>query len=215
MNYLDKNLAYFKSKGHVLELDRGNPYDQLVVWSTQLGISVDGLLKKDFEAQAERLATHPIKLLVLDVDGVLTDGGMYYSELRPINEFKKFNAKDGIGIMRYIKQGGQIAIISSGKNINLIRDRASHLGIQHVYASSAPKLETLKGLCADLGIGLSEVAMIGDDLNDYDVLSEVGLSACPADAVDGIMDLVDVVLTRDGGKCCVREFLDGWLIRDV
>lgn len=211
MNYLDKNLAHFATKGHELKLADIDPYDQLILWADQVGISVDSLLKKDYQAQAERLAAHPIKLLVLDVDGVLTDGGMYYSELDPVNEFKKFNAKDGMSIIHYIQKGGQIAIISSGKNINLIRTRAKHLGIQHVYAARVPKLETLKGLCADLGIELSEVAMVGDDINDTAVLAEVGLSACPADAMASIRTLVDVVLTKDGGKGCVREFMDEWL----
>ncbi len=211
MNYLDKNLAYFASKGQQLNLEDSNPYNQLIAWADQLGISIDSLLKKDYQAQAERLLAHPIKLLVLDVDGVLTDGGMYYSELDPVNEFKKFNAKDGMSIIHYIQDGGQIAIISSGKNINLIRTRAAHLGIQHVYASRAPKLETLKGLCGELGIQLTEVAMIGDDVNDRSVLAEVGLSACPSDGMEEIKNLVDVVLTREGGKGCVREFMDGWL----
>lgn len=214
MNYLDKNLAYFSSKGYQLSTDEaGNPYDQLISWSTQLGVSVDNLLKKDYEAKAERLKTHPIKLLVLDVDGVLTDGGMYYSENEPINEYKKFNAKDGMGILHYVKQGGQIAIISSGKNIKMIRLRAKQLGIQHVYASRTPKLGTLKGLCKELGIQLSEVAMIGDDINDQEVLAEVGLSACPADAVPAIKNIVDTILTKDGGKGCAREFLDAYLLQ--
>jgi len=211
MNNLNKNLEYFRSTGHTLVRDHEDHYDQLLAWSAQLGISTDRLLRKDYQEQAQRLTNNPIKLLVLDVDGVMTDGGMYYSENEPVNEFKKFNAKDGMAIMRYIKNGGQIAIISSGKNINLIRNRASHLGIQHIYTGRKPKLNTLKELCAKLRIGLKEVAMVGDDVNDFIVLKEVGLSACPSDAVKKITNLVDVILEKEGGKGCVREFIDNYL----
>ena len=85
----------------------------------------------------------PIKFLILDIDGVLTDGGMYYSEGG--DEFKKFNTKDGLGIQRIIKKHGiHVGIISHGQNIKLIKRRADLLGIEHVYAGKENKLSVLK-----------------------------------------------------------------------
>ena len=148
-----------------------------------------------------------IKLLILDVDGVLTDGGMYYTESG--DEFKKFNSKDGLGIQRLsVMYNLDIGIISSGHNINLIERRASLLKIKHVYVGKDNKLDILKEWCEKLNITLQDVAFIGDDLNDLECMQMVGMAVCPADAVEKIKIASQIILNRKGGEGCVREFIE-------
>lgn len=148
----------------------------------------------------------PIKLLVLDVDGVMTDGGMYYTESG--DQFKKFDTKDGMGIKLVQRQGVRVAFLSSGTNARIILDRAATLGVTLVHTGEGEKFGILSGWCKESGIHLDEVAYIGDDVNDLECIRAVGLSACPADAVDAVKSAVDVVLDRRGGEGCVREFID-------
>jgi 3-deoxy-D-manno-octulosonate 8-phosphate phosphatase (KDO 8-P phosphatase) len=154
-----------------------------------------------------------IKLLVLDVDGVQTDGGMYYTESG--DQFKKFNSKDGLGIKRAIRQGVHVAFLSSSSHVRIISDRAETLGVKLVHAGPEEKLGVLSGWCKELGVALDEVAYIGDDVNDLACIRAVGVSACPADAVDAVKAEVDVVLDRRGGEGCVREFIDSNMLRDI
>lgn len=151
-----------------------------------------------------------IKFLALDVDGVLTDGGMYYSESG--DEFKKFNTKDGMGIKLVQKQGIMVGFLSSGINANLITNRAKLLDVQHVYVGFDEKLNILDQWCIKLQIGLDEVAYIGDDVNDLNIIAAVGFSACPNDAVEKVKQIVHVVLKKNGGDGCVREFIDTCLL---
>ena len=148
-----------------------------------------------------------IKFLVLDVDGVLTDGGMYYTESG--DEFKKFNAKDGLGIRRLTKNGIPVGIISHGHLSKLINKRAELLGIKHVFIGmGVKKLDILTKWCEELKIDLHDVAYIGDDINDLDVLHAVGVSACPDDAVLRVKDVAHHILQCNGGQGCVREFIE-------
>lgn len=153
-----------------------------------------------------------IKLLVLDVDGVMTDAGMYYTENG--DQIKKYNARDGIAIQHLVKKGFQLAIISSGYKAEMVKARAELLGIQYCYVGREPKLEILQSHCNELGIELENVAIIGDDINDLDVFRKVGFSACPSDAVLVIKSHSDVILTKKGGEGCVREFVDGYLLNN-
>ncbi len=151
-----------------------------------------------------------IKLLVVDVDGVMTDGGMYFTENG--DQMKKFNAKDGMAIMHLTKNDFQVAIISSGFKAEAVQKRAEMLGIQHCSVSRDPKMETLKAICSDLKIGLENVAIIGDDINDLEVMKNVGFSVCPADAVHVVKSNVDIILNKKGGEGCVREFIDHYVL---
>lgn len=152
-----------------------------------------------------------IKLLILDVDGVLTDGGMYTSENG--DQLKKYNTKDGMAILHLTKNDFQVGIISSGFQGDAVKTRANLLGIQHFYLGREKKIDILNGFCATLGIDLNNVAMIGDDINDLEVIRNIGFSACPSDAVQIIKSNVDVVLNKKGGKGCVREFIDNILLQ--
>lgn len=150
-----------------------------------------------------------IKLLVLDVDGVMTDGGMYFTESG--DQFKKFNTKDGMAIIQLTKNNFPIAIISSGFVSNTVKKRAEMLGIQHCVVTRESKVSVLTGIIDELKIDWSEVAMIGDDINDLEVMQRIGFAACPKDAVQIVKQHAHVILNSNGGHGCIREFIDIYL----
>ena len=147
-----------------------------------------------------------IKFLGLDVDGTLTDGGMYYTESG--EEFKRFDTKDGRGIIELQKQGVKVGLLSSGFKTKIIEGRAKTLSLEKFYVGTEPKIDILQQWCKDMDIDMKEVAYIGDDINDRDIINAVGFTACPADAMPSIKKIVDVVLTNKGGYGCVREFIE-------
>ena len=153
-----------------------------------------------------------IKFLVVDVDGVLTDGGMYY--LSGGEEFKRFSARDGYGLRMLEKQGIPVGLLSAGlsKSEVIVKKRAEVLGLSKWYVGDRNKLDVLNEWINDMDIAISEVAYVGDDMNDLEVITKVGLSACPADAVEQIKDAVTIVLSKNGGNGCVREFIDGHIV---
>ncbi len=227
MNYFIKNLNYYikKEKIQLVELaDRLNIsadkiYEMLSDRSTvevdvlqglarYFDLSIDDMVNKDLSAVAG-IRSKSIKLLILDVDGVLTDGGMYYTEQG--DEFKKFNAKDGMAIKHLTKEGVQVGIISSGFNSSLIESRAHLLGIQRVYAGAEPKEKILQTWVEELEISMSNVAIIGDDVNDLKVMKLAEVAACPSDAVLEVRKVCQVILQKRGGAGCVREFIDTYM----
>jgi 3-deoxy-D-manno-octulosonate 8-phosphate phosphatase (KDO 8-P phosphatase) len=153
-----------------------------------------------------------IKLLILDVDGVMTDGGMYVSENG--DQMKRYNTQDGMGIMHLTKTGFQVGIISSGFTNNMVQKRAELLGIQNCYVGRDPKLEILKDWCQKLNFNLDEVAIIGDDINDLEVMKNIGLAVCPANAVNSVKTQCHIILSKKGGDGCVREFIDNYLLNN-
>jgi 3-deoxy-D-manno-octulosonate 8-phosphate phosphatase (KDO 8-P phosphatase) len=156
------------------------------------------------------LHPHPIKMLLLDIDGVLTDGGMYYAESG--DEFKKFDTKDGLAIKTLTKKGFNVGFISAGKNKSLIKNRAKLLGVQHCYVGLDPKLGILDAWLKDLDFGYENVLYVGDDLVDLDIFNAGVLSACPTDAVKAIKDKAKIILTKKGGDGCVRELVDNYML---
>lgn len=146
-----------------------------------------------------------VRLLSLDVDGVLTDGGLYYAE--DGSQLRKFNVKDGMGMKAVRRLGVEVCIITASKTA-AIHHRGEVLGIPHVFVGVEDKLTTLIGLCAKLGIGLDAVAHIGDDVNDLPVLRAVGLPLTVADAVDAVLAEAAYVTKRKGGDGAVREICD-------
>ena len=150
-----------------------------------------------------------IACLIVDVDGVMTDGGMYWSEQG--DQIKKFNTKDGLGLMELTKKSFPVGIISSGFTQVMIQKRAELLGITHCYVGQKPKLEVLETWCKEWGITLENVAVIGDDKNDLPMMKSVGLAVCPADAVNEVKSISDIVLEKKGGDGCVRAFIDAYL----
>lgn len=181
---------------------------ELVKVADYFGLDLDTIVRKDLRL-ANRVQPKNIKLVVLDVDGTMTDGGMYYTESG--DQIKKFNAKDGLAIKRRAAEGLKFGIISHAFRSEAIAQRAKLLSIEKVYVGQEKKSEILNAWCTELGISLSQVAYIGDDINDIDVMEKVGFAACPADSVKEIKKIAHVVLSHKGGDACIREFLDEWL----
>ena len=147
-----------------------------------------------------------IKLLSLDVDGILTDGGIYYAD--DGNSYRKFNAKDGMGITLLMNNTDVAVTIISAGAPGAIEHRAKRLKIKHVYTDVADKLSVLRKLCTELGIGMDEVAHMGDDVNDLSIMEHVGLSITAIDAVDAVLNVADITTRRAGGHGAVREICD-------
>ncbi len=146
-----------------------------------------------------------IRLIVLDVDGCLTDGKIVYGESG--EEIKAFNVKDGLAIKSWMRLGGEVAIIT-GRRSKIVERRAAELGIVHLYQGEKDKRRRIETLCSGLGFSLNECAAIGDDLNDWGMLEAVGRSFAPADAAAPIAAKADRVLSRRGGDAAVREMID-------
>lgn len=163
----------------------------------------------NLESREDLLAKTDIRLVALDVDGVLTDGGLHYTS--DGSNAKTFNVKDGMGITQAIRRGIHFAIVSASSHSEVVELRARILGIKHVHVVKEPKLQVLETILYSEGLGFDQVAYIGDDINDVDVLKKVGIGAVPADAVTEAKRAADVVLTTKGGHGCVREFLDTYL----
>ncbi len=135
---------------------------------------------------------------------------MYYSDTG--DEMKKFNTKDGMGMLELKKTQIKTGILSSGFKKTIGENRAKLLNVDKIYVGREPKIDILKSWLADLNIKPSNVAYIGDDINDLEIIKFVGLSACPSDAVEIIKKKTDIILTRGGGQGCVREFIDTYLL---
>ncbi|MDR3345867.1 MAG: HAD-IIIA family hydrolase [Campylobacteraceae bacterium] len=146
-----------------------------------------------------------IELIVLDVDGCLTDGGIICSNSG--EEAKIFNLKDGFVIVCLHQIGKKCAIIT-GKSSKIVEQRAKDLGIEYVFQGVKDKLAVLEELLKKIGLKLENVAAIGDDTNDYKQLQKVGWSFAPADALPFIRSSVKTVLTLDGGRGAVREMIE-------
>ena len=146
-----------------------------------------------------------IRLLVVDVDGTLTDAGMYYSDAGEL--LKKFNTRDAKGLESVRKEGMMVSLMTS-EDSDIVRVRAEKLQIEHVYTGVKDKMTVLERLCEELDVKMSEIAFIGDDLNDLACIKHVGLGACPADAVEQVKENALYVCQNEGGKGAVRELCD-------
>lgn len=149
-----------------------------------------------------------IKLFMTDVDGTLTDAGMYYTENG--DELKKFNTRDGMGLQLLQKKGVKVGIVTS-ENTKMVERRAAKLKVDYLRQGKRDggKLAVVKEICEEMGISLREVAYIGDDVNCKELLSSVGFCACPADAMDEIKAIPNIqIMTKRGGEGCVREWIE-------
>ncbi len=149
-----------------------------------------------------------IRLFLTDVDGTLTDGGMYYGT--DGTEFKKFNTRDGMGLQLLQRTGVKVGIVTSEDTpINV--NRARKLGLDYLKQSArnGGKLAATREICEEMGITLQQVAYIGDDVNCYELLAAVEWAACPSDACQKVKSIPGIrVLDRRGGDACVREWID-------
>lgn len=146
-----------------------------------------------------------IKLFVMDVDGTLTDGCMYYTAEGEM--MKRFHTRDGHGI-QLLREAGILTAVISKEHSDIALKRAEKLQIDHVYIGVEDKVARLNELCSSLSIPLENVAYVGDDVNDLDVMDIVGVSFAVADAHDIVQDAANIVLNHKGGEGAVREAAD-------
>jgi 3-deoxy-D-manno-octulosonate 8-phosphate phosphatase (KDO 8-P phosphatase) len=146
-----------------------------------------------------------IELIVLDVDGTMTNSHITYSENG--DEIKSFNVKDGLAITSWIRLGKQVAIIT-GRNSKIVERRAKELKIEHFYQGVDNKKEVLEDLLQRLDISMQNVAAIGDDLNDLSMLKAAAISFVPQDASSYVDKIADVILSKRGGEGAVREMIE-------
>ncbi|SFV71063.1 3-deoxy-D-manno-octulosonate 8-phosphate phosphatase [hydrothermal vent metagenome] len=146
-----------------------------------------------------------IELIVLDVDGTMTDSRITYSENG--DEIKAFNVKDGLGIVAWKKLGKQVAIIT-GRSSNIVKRRAKELHIEHFYQGVEKKREVLDALLLKLNLKMDNVATIGDDLNDLSMLKSSKMSFVPRDASPYVDRVATVILNKKGGEGAVREMIE-------
>ena len=149
-------------------------------------------------------------ILIMDVDGTLTDGHIYIS---PSGEMmKSFNVKDGYGIANILPEKGIVPVIITGRISDIVKMRCEELGIKEIYQGVNDKVKLLKSLLEKL----DEVAYIGDDLNDFECMMAIknagGLIGCPSDAIKEIIDISDFVSEKSGGNGAVRDFIE-WIIK--
>lgn len=153
-----------------------------------------------------RMPPTKVKLFLSDVDGVLTDGGMYYTESG--DEFKKFQVQDGMGFVLLHQKGVTTGIVTAEARV-LNDRRFEKLKVNYYYPGEKDKLSRVRNLCAELKISLKDVAFIGDDINDLEILSHVGFPACPANARPEIKNISGIkIMKARGGEGAVRDWMD-------
>lgn len=151
------------------------------------------------------------KLFITDIDGVWTDGGMYYTADGDI--MKRFCVKDGWGVI-FLRGLGIPVAIMTGENSPVVAKRAEKLKIERCYLGVKSKLDLAREVCGELGITLGDVAFIGDDINDLSLLREVGFSGCPANTPDYVRNIVKFPGKVHGGHGAFREFVETILSRE-
>lgn len=154
-----------------------------------------------------------ILVLVMDVDGTLTDGKIYMGADGEV--MKEFHVKDGYGIAQLLPSAKITPVIMTGRESKIIEKRCQELNIRYLYQGINDKYNTLKKILSEWGIGPQNVAYIGDDLNDLEVIKYIqacgGITGCPSNAAAGVRENCNYVCQADGGLGAVREFIE-WLI---
>ncbi|MFC3193569.1 KdsC family phosphatase [Marinicella sediminis] len=158
----------------------------------------------EFNEQVLALASK-IKLVIFDVDGVLTDGGLYFTD--DGREIKKFNVRDGLGISLLVKTGVEVAVIT-GRNSVIVAERMKSLGVSHVYQGRMNKLETYENLKLALEITDEEVAFVGDDIIDLPIMNICALPVAVGDAHDDVKSKAVLVVDKTGGHGAARDVCD-------
>lgn len=146
-----------------------------------------------------------IKLFITDCDGCLTDGGMYYDELG--NEWKKFNAKDGMAF-EILRKNNILTGIITGENTNIVERRAKKLKVDELHQGVKRKIEVLQEILKKYNLTFDEVAYVGDDINDIEIIEKCRLSFSPNNAMESVKQKAKVVLEKNGGDGAVREAVE-------
>lgn len=198
---LEQNKCRLGGKIGILEMspETGIEIDEPKDWAL-----VEFFLKKQ-KTQSIPSDLSKIRLLMVDVDGTLTDGGMYYTSQG--ESLKKFNTRDAKGLELIKSQGIEVIIITS-EDSDIVRSRAKKLRISDVFCGVTSKIDIMEMLAKQKNVSFHEMAFIGDDLNDIECMKAVGFSACPADAVTAIKDQALYICEKKGGDGAVREVCD-------
>ena len=210
--------SLFIPKGAKHRLTNTDEKESLIITEVQIGdyFGEDDIIRYDdiygrvgnqeLAKESEEIKPRvKIKMFLTDCDGCLTDGGMYYSEAG--DELKKFNTRDGMGFA-LLREQGIITGIITGEDRELNRRRAKKLNLDIIESGCKDKLAAVKRYCEQYQISLEQVCYIGDDINDLELLQAVGLSCCPADAVEKVRAVVDYVATTQGGRGVIREVVE-------
>lgn len=168
-------------------------------------VIIEYLLKRRLTREMHKDGSKQIKMFLTDCDGCLTDGGMYYTENG--DELKKFCAQDGMGF-QLLKDKGVLCGIVTGEKVSLVKRRANKLKLDILEMGVQNKLSIVKKLCQDYHIELSEVAYVGDDVNDIEVIEAVGVSFSVPNAIDSVKRRADIVTKHNGGDGAVREAIE-------
>lgn len=187
-------VASDNTKRYPMDCARGRKY--FVTLHTRLHIRID------------RIMNRKIKLFLTDVDGTLTDGGMYYTA--DGDYMKKFNTRDGMGLQLLQREGVKVGIVTS-ETTRIVSRRAEKLGLDYLVQGKRDggKLAAALDICNGLGITIEQTAYIGDDVNCAELLSRVGVAACPSDAMPQVKRIPGIrVMSLCGGEGCVREFIN-------
>jgi|Wag4MinimDraft_16_1082657.scaffolds.fasta_scaffold00345_3 N-acylneuraminate cytidylyltransferase len=202
-----KRLVKYKSRisGNIkmVEMDEETYFeiDEPTDW-----VIVEKLLKQKYgKKNIKDIKFDKIKCVLSDSDGVLTDGGMYYSENG--DELKKFNTKDGKGF-ELLRKKGYITGIITGENIDLVKRRAEKLQLDEVFLGVKDKIAILDEICNKYDLKYENIAYIGDDINDLEIMKHVGLSFAVNNAIDSVKEVSDYVTLLNGGDGAVREFIE-------
>ncbi len=145
-----------------------------------------------------------IRLIITDIDGVWTDGGMYYTESG--DEFKKFTTSDSVGVL-LARQAGIKLVIITGEKSKAVQKRAQKLKIEDCYIGIQNKLALAHKIASEENLTLEQIAFVGDEINDHPLLKAVGFSGCPQSAPSYTRDIVDYIVPNDGGKGVFRDFV--------
>ncbi|QTN39476.1 HAD-IIIA family hydrolase [Cryomorphaceae bacterium] len=146
-----------------------------------------------------------ITTFIFDVDGVLTDGRVFVTTEG--EQYRNMNIKDGYALQLAVKKGYHVAIISGGNNEG-VRVRLKGLGLTDIYLGQRHKMDAFEDLKAIYGLEADEILYMGDDIPDFEVMSQCGLATCPADAAPEIQKISDYVSPRGGGQGCARDVLE-------
>ena len=213
--FMENGAFYINTIGNIIK-DKNRLSGKISIYEMEDFTSIEIDEEDDWVAKEDLMRRHflsntqkqKIKLFLTDVDGTLTDAGMYYSENG--DELKKFNTHDGKGFELLRNVGIKTGVITS-ENSKIVEKRAKKLKVDYLYqgVTNQGKLKVVKEICAIENITLDEVAYVGDDINCYELLKNVGLHACPANSVKKIKNIPSITfLKKNGGDGAVREFID-------
>lgn len=211
-----RDIQYYYSNvtGKRVEIECGNGF---FIYPDQY--HMPGLMIKHSERIKKAVAKIPlslfksIKMLVMDVDGTMTDGKINISESKEL--YKTFNVNDGYGLQVLLKKAGIIPVVITGRNSLIVKRRCEEIGIKEVCQGVSDKPKELDRILRKYDIDLKNIAYIGDDLNDIECMKKIknkgGLVGCPIDATVEVKEIADFISEKEGGKGAVRDFID-WVI---